>query len=143
MKRTIIAIAVGLVAAVGGGTAYSAMQQPHAAGWPVDCPHLRCVNIHLNQLNERVHALEVRVASVQRRNKLLRTCIAEYPISRETTYDNYTVPFDSNGDGNFDSYNWESQEIDYLSQTPQNNGVDSWILRDTCATAVFGRPPNP
>jgi hypothetical protein len=108
------------------------------------------VNVHLNDLNERLARTESQIAHLWARNKALLSCLAEYPVTRYGTSDNYTIPFYNNqlsnagtAPGYFNDYNWYAQFFQYLGPTQSGDTVDHWFLRDTCTPSVFGPPPAP
>lgn len=156
--RTVIRWALPIIAAaaVAAGVA-NAQTSSVSVTWPAACElkvstlaHWQCADRHLNALDARLRAQGVLlarartdIAALKSRNLKLAACVTEKPFTRYGSSDNYTIPFDSNGDGNYDSYNWYGQAFSMYDQTHQGDSVDLWVLQDGCSTAAYGRPPAP
>jgi opacity protein-like surface antigen len=144
MRKILLAVVAALLLATTAASVSWAVAARSHVAWPASCHKFGCVNDHLNTLDSRLRRLSNRVEHLRARNRLLLTCIVEYPVSKNTTYDNYAYGSDSNGDGNFDTNNFVSQPIsDYLHQTQSGQSVDLWIVRDNCSPSVFNRPVAP
>lgn len=141
MRNLIAGLAIGACLATGA----TALASSHTASlnWPARCVKMKCVNGHLNLLDARVRLMGRRVASLRARNKLLRKCVAEYPVTRYYGNNTYYYGQDTNNDGNFDQNIYNNNPFRFLDQTNSGDGVSIWVLRDSCSTPAFGRPPAP
>ena len=142
MRRIVLGAAIGAVLAVSGAAAYATVI-PNTTSWPAGCIRMRCVNNHLELLHLQVHSLSVQVAALRKRNRTLRACIAEYPVTRYNGNNTFYYGQDSNGDGNFDQNVYNDNPFRYLDQTNSGDSVGIWVLRDACSSPAYGRPPAP
>lgn len=130
MRRGIVAVlAASLVvsgAFMGGGGSISQA----AATWPARCKTYRCVNQHLNNLNNRLGTVETSVADVQR---LLDQCL------RVTGITAYGIPSEDNG------YVYAAEQefflVTALDFTDLGGGTsDIFAVVDTCGLLTEFHP---
>lgn len=153
MRKFILGSVFGVVCAgavMTGANVWAAQQSPSVT--VVTCKKINpCVNKNLTSLTLRVNALATRVAALRKRNRTLNTCLAEYPVSKQTLVDNYYYPYYNDqlanaatAPGYFNDYDYEGQSSPgILGETQSGNSVDVWMVRDTCATSAYVRPPSP
>lgn len=113
MKKLLLvaAVVVATVIASGAGSA-------NAVTWPTHCHSWRCVNSHLNNLNNRVKTLRQAVFQ----------CEAIVPI---TQYEDFELAGDADPDGAATSG---------LDITADGGTVDAWFVIDQCETSTTPRP---
>lgn len=150
MRNRVTWAALGALCAFAVLTGANVWAASSGVSWPVSCPRMGCVNKHLNDLNERLTAVESQLKGLRKRNRTLNSCLAEFPVTKQTTYDNWDYPYNDGSTNNnpypqyYNSYSSQSQPIpDILQQTQSGWSVDYWFVRDTCGAGVYVRPPAP